>query len=255
VEVQINTTPPPNVAGIHTCFSCNSWSMQAVGELRQMLRSVPPGAPAGWRAARFSLDCTSAAVYYGSAPDAAVAGAAPLPPPLIYPLDQILLMYVLARHDGLLVHAAGAVANGRGLVFPGRSGAGKSTISRCLAADARVGVLSDDRIVIRKSTAGYILYGTPWPGDAGIAENAGAPLRGLLFLHKDSCDRLRPISSTAAVERLLQVTSVPWYDRDVMDRVVSACEALALAVPACELSFRKDGRVNDLVLEFAAGTA
>jgi len=97
--------------------------------------------------------------------------------PLQYPLDQVLLMYALSRCRGILVHAAGASADGKGLLFPGISGAGKSTISALLRAGDGVHLLSDDRIVVRgNGSGGFDLGGTPWPGDAGVAENDSVPL-------------------------------------------------------------------------------
>ena len=70
--------------------------------------------------------------------------------PLMYPLDQLLLMYYLSKRKGLLVHAAGMVLGGRVYLFAGVSGAGKSTISELLVR-ARIGkVLSDERMIVRE---------------------------------------------------------------------------------------------------------
>ena len=50
--------------------------------------------------------------------------------PVRYPMDQIILMYYLSRRGGALFHAAGIEINKNGYIFAGRSGAGKTTISR-----------------------------------------------------------------------------------------------------------------------------
>ncbi|HAM50351.1 MAG TPA: hypothetical protein DCP92_06510 [Nitrospiraceae bacterium] len=50
--------------------------------------------------------------------------------PFVYPLDLLILMYALAWREGIIAHAAGVVMRGRGYVFPGRSGTGKSTLVR-----------------------------------------------------------------------------------------------------------------------------
>ena len=54
--------------------------------------------------------------------------------PFTHPLDQILIMYALAERDGAMLHACAVELDGKGYILPGRSGAGKSTISRIFAA-------------------------------------------------------------------------------------------------------------------------
>ncbi len=45
---------------------------------------------------------------------------------------RVFLSWYLIRNSGFLVHAASAVINGRGYLFVGKSGAGKSTISKMM---------------------------------------------------------------------------------------------------------------------------
>jgi hypothetical protein len=118
--------------------------------------------------------------------------------PIQYPLDQILLTLLLARNEGALLHGAGARWNGRCCLFRGPSGAGKSTISRRLAVRPDVEMLSDDRMIVRRGGDEFYAFGTPWPGDAGYAVNAGAPLQALCFLTKADACRLVPLPAAPA---------------------------------------------------------
>jgi hypothetical protein len=158
--------------------------------------------------------------------------------PVSYPLDQILLMYILARRQGALIHAAGIDINGRCYIFPGKSGAGKSTITRQFAALGDTALLSDDRIVVRKIDGGFKAFGTPWPGEAGIALNKSEPLASIFFINHGSANRIKEITPQEALARLLPVTSIPWYDREVMDKILTFCEDLISSVPIYELDFR-----------------
>jgi hypothetical protein len=174
--------------------------------------------------------------------------------PVRYPLDQLLLMNHLSARGGVIVHAAGAVVGGGALVFPGASGAGKSTLSRMLSS-AGLGdsLLSDDRVILRVAQAGegdgsgVEAWGTPWPGDAQIAENAYAPLAVLLFLVKAEVNELVSLGSGAAMRRLLPVVSCPWYDAERLPGVLDTCARVVENTPCYDLRFRPEGEAVTLL--------
>jgi hypothetical protein len=168
-----------------------------------------------------------------------------------YPVDQLLLMYYLAGRAGLLVHAAGLAADGRALIFPGVSGAGKSTLARQFLARGWPALLSDDRIIVREMDGCHVAFGTPWPGDAGVAVNAGAPLAAILFPARGDATRIRELSPQAALDRLLPATSILWFEQELVPDQLATCERLLLNVPAFELSWSPGTGVVDDVQEFA----
>ncbi|MCX7009607.1 MAG: hypothetical protein NTY53_20580 [Kiritimatiellaeota bacterium] len=165
--------------------------------------------------------------------------------PVIYPLDQLLLMYHMASRQGAIFHAAGAFREGHGALFLGRSRAGKSTVSRQLDAHGGFRVVSDDRIIVRKLAEGYAAFGTPWPGEAKIARNESAPLAALFFLHKSPDNRIVPLKPQLAFERMLPVASIPWFDPDVFPLVLEYLEKLSAEVPAFDLHFKPTPEIAD----------
>lgn len=80
-------------------------------------------------------------------------------------LGHLIIISILHRYDGVLIHSSGVILNGEGVIFAGISGAGKTTISKLWRERDGVAILSDDRIIIRKERSGYFAYGTPWPGE------------------------------------------------------------------------------------------
>jgi hypothetical protein len=200
-------------------------------------------------ASRAILYCDPARITPGNA--VALADAAG------YPVDQVLLMYYLARRRGLLVHAAGLAADGRALIFPGVSGAGKSTLARQFLAckflgGGRWGLLSDDRIIVREIDGRPIAFGTPWPGEAGVAENAGAPLAAILFPARGKDTRIRELSPQAALDRLLPAASMLWFEPELLSSQLETCERLLRDVPAFELSWSPGTGVVEDVREFVS---
>jgi hypothetical protein len=170
--------------------------------------------------------------------------------PICYPLDQLLLMYYLAYRDGLLVHAAGIELQGRGMVFAGCSGAGKSTWTRLFAAAGVGKLLSDERVVLRRIDDGWQVFGTPWAGTEGIAGVGRAPLTGIFFLKHGERNRLRDLGAGSAMERLLPMVSIPWYDPEVMERMITFAKHVLSVVPAYELTFKPERSAVDFFCKF-----
>lgn len=166
--------------------------------------------------------------------------------PLYYPLNQLLLIYALASEGGLILHAAGAILNNTAWVFPGPSGAGKTTLSALLHAES-VPMLSDDRIIIRRVGSRFFAYGSPWPGEGGYALNQGLPLGGICFLEKAAQNTLAPLSLKNALNRLLPVTSLLWYEAEELLPMLDTCEQLLTSSPIMTLQFQRQPQVVEVI--------
>ncbi len=246
LEAGLTAVPP----GLPVVFDCApTWCMFRDRDTRWMRRYSASHPDPFW-VARISGDYREATVYCGDVFVAQGEGGTRLVNPVSYPFDQILLMCGLAGSGGILLHGAGLSASGLGMGFLGRSGAGKTTLSRILSGKYQAGLLSDDRVVVRRHPSGYRLYGTPWPGEAGIARNVSAPLTALFFLVHAEENRVVPVPPLASLERLLPTASVPWYDAGLASAAFDSCAQLVQDVPAFDLRFTPDRRAADVVEEF-----
>lgn len=170
--------------------------------------------------------------------------------PLVYPLDQLLLMYFLAARKGMLLHTAGMIHGGKAYLFTGASGAGKSTFSNLLA-DAKSGkLLSDERMIVREIEGAMHAFGTPWAGTAGIARNGQAPLAGIFILKHGRSNHIEKLAAVDTLDRLLPLISIPWYDPDTMARIIAFTKRVIAATPGYEFSFVPDRSAVDFFLKF-----
>src|SRR5438445_260494 len=171
-------------------------------------------------------------------------------PALAVPPDELLLIHLLAAGRGVELHACGVVApNGQGYLFVGQPGAGKTTMAR-LWQKAQAGtVLSDDRIILRKSNGTVWMYGTPWHGEAAMACADRAPLAGIYLLRHGHgmSNALVPQRRSQAITRLLASSFAPLYSRDALAFTLGFLDQVVRAVPCHELSFTPDERVVALV--------
>ncbi|HWR57852.1 MAG TPA: AAA family ATPase [Thermodesulfovibrionales bacterium] len=228
--------------------NCGSWSMLKKGNDYYLV--INPALSEGPESiVRFEPCFDNVTVYCRDMSIVEVEGSKFVRNPFTYPLDQILVMYVLAERRGALLHSSGVVCDGKVYVFCGKSGAGKSTVSRHFRS-AGYEVLSDDRIAARKMGDAFWAFGTPWSGEAGISMNKGLPLGGIFFISHHHDNVIREITPAGAAERLMPITSIPWYDQRAMTGILSFCEEVVLGVPAYELQLRPEREVVDYIERF-----
>ena len=152
--------------------------------------------------------------------------------PLEYPLDEVLMIHRLACGYGLEVHAVGIVDEiGRGHLFLGHSGAGKSTTARLWLNRPGVQILSDDRIILRAHGDKIFMYGTPWHGDAGISSPDCAPLTNIYFLEQYRHNEILPLAPGVAAAELFARSFVPRHCAQGLEFSLSFMERLTRQIP------------------------
>jgi hypothetical protein len=169
--------------------------------------------------------------------------------PLEYPLDELILMHLLAGGLGAEVHGCGLSVGRDGVLFVGQSGAGKTTTARLWEREPDTRVLSDDRIILREQEGELRMYGTPWHGEARLAAAEWAPLRALWFLRHGPENRAAPLTAADAVARLMTCSFFPFYHPDALAFTLEFFDRLTRRVPCRELTFVPDGSAVTFVRE------
>ncbi|MCX7706802.1 MAG: hypothetical protein N2204_02185 [Anaerolineae bacterium] len=155
---------------------------------------------------------------------------------------------LLAFHKGgLLVHAAGLLADDYAYLFTGVSGSGKSTVT---ALSPHAIALSDDLVLLRPAGGRWIAHSTPFwnPETAARAgQTASGPVAGIYKLVKAREVRLEPLSPAAAAAELAANCPVINGRPELLPELLSRCRALVGAVPTHQLYFRKDASFWKLI--------
>lgn len=161
--------------------------------------------------------------------------------PLEYPLDELLMIHRLSCGEGVEVHAVGISDDrGRGHLFLGHSGAGKSTTARLWMGRPGVRILSDDRIILRAQHEEIWMYGTPWHGDAGVASPESAPLTAVYLLEKGKNNEKTTITKGRAAAELFARSFVTHHSARGIQATLDFLDRVATRVPCSVFRFVPD---------------
>jgi hypothetical protein len=164
------------------------------------------------------------------------------------PLDTLVFARLLAERRRTIAHAGAVVIDGKGVVFGGVSGAGKTTLTTRLVERGFM-ALSDERVVVGPDDDGRpTVWGTPWSGTGGFAEPGPAPLHAVFLLEKDGDNTSGALSPAVASARLLSLCTVPYWNPEAAAKVVDGVAETIGATPTAVLRLRDDASSVDFLL-------
>lgn len=152
--------------------------------------------------------------------------------------SAVMLCYMLAAtgRKALLIHASVIVNDGRGYVFLGKSGTGKSTHSRLWLQHVEGStLLNDDNPVVGITGSEARVYGSPWSGKTACYRNTGVPVAAFVRLKqagKNLLHRLTPAESyaslLAASGTTLGIESLAEQKAILLSQLTESCPCMLL---------------------------
>lgn len=160
---------------------------------------------------------------------------------------ELILRTSMLFTDGLVFHASGIDDNGKGIVFVGHAGAGKSTQAGFWSDIPGAVAMNDDRIAVRSDSRGTICYGTPWGGSADIARNHHAPLAAMIVLEQAPENSIEPLPSSVSAPMLLARAFLPYWEEQLLEQASRNLNGILASVPVYRLRCRPEPEVISLV--------
>jgi len=114
---------------------------------------------------------------------------------------RIFYSILTVVNQGFLMHSSSLIHKGKGYLFFGVSGSGKSTVVKLSESDT---CLSDELSMIIKVEGNYIVSGTPFHGELPIYTNRQAELRNLFILKKSPDDFFRKLGDVEAYTSIMR---------------------------------------------------
>ena len=106
---------------------------------------------------------------------------------------MLMFAFATARKNTLLMHSSVTMKDGKGYLFLGKSGTGKSTHSQLWINNIEgCSLLNDDNPVIRVTEGGEVrVYGSPWSGKTPCYRNLDVPVGAIVTLRQAKTNKIR----------------------------------------------------------------
>jgi len=168
--------------------------------------------------------------------------------PLPQDLEIVFFVNWLGQFKDLILHASGMIYEGKGYVFAGQSGVGKSTLAALLTKETGVTILGEDQIILRLIDDKFWIFGTPWHVNRILCSPMGVPLEKVFFLEKKGIQIIKKLSHMDGVTRLLQTAFIPYYRPEVVKKLLERLELLSERVPMNLLSYELGTNVLSMMI-------
>lgn len=155
---------------------------------------------------------------------------------------MVIFTMCSATHDTLLMHSSVVENEGKGYMFLGVSGQGKSTHSDLWVKHIPGSTLiNDDNPVVRIADDGTpIVYGSPWSGKRPIYKNVHYPIGGFASIEQDKENRIHKESIPVAFGILLNSCSTLKFDKKIHMSICGTASKVLERIPVYTLSCRPD---------------
>ena len=164
--------------------------------------------------------------------------------------NSLMVLYALAtaKLGTALFHSATVEYHGKGYMFLGKSGTGKSTHARLwLRYNEGSALLNDDNPVVRffapeslEVESRAVVYGSPWSGKTPCYKNESLPLGGIVLLSQAPFNKIERLRGVKAYAALVPSISGKRWERGIADGLHYTENALASNVPVWYLECLPD---------------
>jgi hypothetical protein len=166
--------------------------------------------------------------------------------PLEYPLDGLILYYLTVMSGDIMIHSSGVNYEGKGYIFSGISGKGKSTMA-ALWKEAGAFVVHDDRLILRATRSGYKMYNTP-VYEADVSRESD--LHRIFVIEHGDENKIERVTGARASALVMANCIQHNWSGDIISGLLGSVTDLCSRLPVFKLSFSPDKNVIDFILNY-----
>ncbi|MBM3420784.1 MAG: hypothetical protein FJY11_06595 [Bacteroidetes bacterium] len=176
--------------------------------------------------------------------DLYISGSSGVIDPFEYPLDGLILYYLTVMSGDIFIHGSAVLHQGRGYLFTGVSGSGKTTMAK-VWENAGAVVIHDDRVIVRNTANGFVIHNTPvYDND----EPRSAPLSRILLLSHGMHNELLPIHGANALSRVMANCIQHNWSTELIGQLTGSLYLLTQKVPVAGYWFVPDATAVEFIL-------
>lgn len=153
----------------------------------------------------------------------------------------------VVREQTLWIHSATIETNGKGVLFLGPSGIGKTTQAELWGKYRGASIINGDVGFVQRTKEGYLAWGTPWHGSSPYCINTSVPLKALVVLKQAPVNKLRELYGFEKVAEVSGSIMYPNWMPDGRELCVDTLNHLLSDLPVYRLDNRADLEAVELL--------
>lgn len=180
----------------------------------------------------------------------------------IFPLKSKINLYVFLNQifysnailkNMIQVHSSLVQYKGRGVMFLGPSGIGKTTQAELWNQYLKALIINGDMVFVEKKLNEFIGWGIPWHGSSPYCENINVPIIALIVLKQGTFNNIRELTGFEKVCEVGSSIIYPsWVDNGT-EMALDVFDKLMQQVPVYELTNKADEESVQLVKQVIFG--
>lgn len=167
------------------------------------------------------------------------------------PLNPVALAYFFyihaLRRQIIQIHAATIQYQGRGILFLGPSGVGKTTQAERWAQFRGASIINGDVGFVQRTPEGFLAWGTPWHGSSPYCLNTSVPIKALVVLKQAPYNALRELTGFEKLKEVSNNVFYPTWLEGGMELGVETLHHLLTELPVYRLDNRADLEAVELL--------
>lgn len=153
--------------------------------------------------------------------------------------NQIFYTHAIQRRI-IQFHSSLIDMQGRGLMFLGPSGIGKTTQAELWNRYRDALIINGDIVFVQETEGSFLGWGTPWHGSSPYCENASVPVDALIVLKQAPENSIRELTGFEKVTAVSNSVFYPTWLENGMELCLDVLNHLLRALPVYELACRPD---------------
>ncbi len=152
--------------------------------------------------------------------------------------NAIMISYTFATSHlaTVAVHSSTVLYKGKGYMFLGKSGTGKSTHSQSwLRNFGGCELMNDDNPIMRVIGGRVMVYGSPWSGKTSCYKQLCAPVGAMVALVQAKCNKIARLDNVRAFVNVFSAASTLLCHEDSYEAILGTMLHIAETVPVYEL--------------------
>lgn len=157
------------------------------------------------------------------------------------------------KQNMILLHSSLIDWKGRGLMFLGPSGIGKTTQAELWNQYRDALIINGDAVFVQETPDAFLGWGTPWHGSSPYCENTSVPVAAMVVLKQAPKNSIRELTGFEKVTEVSNSVFYPQWVEGGMELCLETLDHLLTKIPVYELSCRPDEGAVELVEQVVFG--